>query len=231
MSAPNKQAATAAQAAFPLSREETHRLLVERHGAQEQAAFDAATVGIAGLGGLGSHCAIALARLGVGHLILVDFDTVDASNLHRQHYTASHMGLPKASALTAQLTEINPYLTYEPHVARLTPETVVPLFEACDVIIEAVDDAETKAWLTQTCLTALPNVTLIGASGMAGHEGANAITTTHPFARYYLCGDGVSDVAAHTSLTAPRVGVCANHMATAAMRVILGLDPLDDCSC
>lgn len=219
--------ATKAQAAFPLSRDEIHRLLVERHGADAQHVFDNATVGIAGLGGLGSHIAVSLARLGVGRLILVDFDTVDASNLHRQHYTGFDLGQPKATALTAHLEAINPYLTYEPHVLRLTPEDVVPLFGACDVVIEAFDDAEAKAWFTQTCLTELPHATLIGASGMAGAGSANTITTTRPFAHYYLCGDGVSDVATHTSLTAPRVSVCANHMATAAMRVILGLDPLE----
>lgn len=216
--------------AFPLSRDEIHRLLSERHGTQAQKAFDEAMVGIAGLGGLGSHVAVSLARLGIGHMILVDFDMVEPSNLHRQHYTGEHLGMPKAQALTHQLQAINPYLTYEPHVLRLTPDQVVPLFESCSVVIEAFDDAEAKAWFTQTCLAKLPHATLIGASGMAGSGSANTITTTRPFAHYYLCGDGVSDVTTYTSLTAPRVSVCANHMATAAMRIILGRDPLcNDC--
>lgn len=220
--------AAESQAAFPLSRDETHRLLEKRHGIQTQKAFDNAVVGIAGLGGLGSHIAVSLARLGIGRLILADFDTVEATNLHRQHYIGADIGTPKAWALTRQLQAINPYLTYEPHVVRITPDQVKPLFEPCTIIIEAFDDAETKAWFTQTCLTELTRATLIGASGMAGLGSANTITTTRPFARFYLCGDGASDVTTHISLTAPRVSVCASHMATAAMRVILGRDPLQD---
>lgn len=148
-------AAAESQAAFPLSRDETHRLLEKRHGIQTQKAFDNAVVGIAGLGGLGSHIAVSLARLGIGRLILADFDTVEATNLHRQHYIGADIGTPKAWALTRQLQAINPYLTYEPHVVRITPDQVKPLFEPCTIIIEAFDDAETKAWFTQTCLTEL----------------------------------------------------------------------------
>ena len=67
-----------------LTKEQLHDALVERHGADIQAKLDKACVGIAGLGGLGSNLAIFLARLGVGHLILVDFDVVDITNLNRQ---------------------------------------------------------------------------------------------------------------------------------------------------
>ena len=70
-----------------LTKEQLHDALVERHGVDIQAKLDKACVGIAGLGGLGSNLAIFLARLGVGHLILVDFDVVDITNLNRQHYT------------------------------------------------------------------------------------------------------------------------------------------------
>ena len=64
-----------------LTKEQLHDALVERHGADIQAKLDKACVGIAGLGGLGSNLAIFLARLGVGHLILVDFDVVDAQEI------------------------------------------------------------------------------------------------------------------------------------------------------
>ncbi len=216
------------QASFPLSQEELHSTLEARHGSDAQARFDAACVGIAGLGGLGSHVAVSLTRLGIGHLILVDFDVVEASNLHRQHYCGRDLGKPKAYALAHQLQDINPYLAFNPYVERLTPHNTKEIFKPCDIIIEAFDVPEEKAWFTQTCLHQLPHATLIGASGMAGSGRATTITTTHPFARYYLCGDGSSDVATHQSLMAPRVSVCANHMATAAMRLILGLDPLED---
>ena len=104
-----------------LTKEQLHDALVERHGADIQAKLDKACVGIAGLGGLGSNLAIFLARLGVGHLILVDFDVVDITNLNRQHYTMKDLGIPKTLALVEQLEAINPYLTYETYTERVVP--------------------------------------------------------------------------------------------------------------
>ena len=104
-----------------LTKEQLHDALVERHGADIQAKLDKACVGIAGLGGLGSNLAIFLARLGVGHLILVDFDVVDITNLNRQHYTMKDLGIPKTLALVEQLEAINPYLTYETYTERVGP--------------------------------------------------------------------------------------------------------------
>ena len=64
-----------------------------------------AEVAIAGLGGLGSHIAVMLARSGIGKLHLVDFDVVDISNLNRQEYDVRHIGIKKTEALTDRLKE------------------------------------------------------------------------------------------------------------------------------
>ena len=96
-----------------LTQKELHDALAGRHGAAVQAKLDRAAVGVAGLGGLGSHIAVSLARLGVGRLVLVDFDVVDVTNLNRQHYTMKDIGIPKTLALLEQLEAINPYLNYE----------------------------------------------------------------------------------------------------------------------
>lgn len=135
--------------------------LTARHGAEYQARFSAASVGIAGLGGLGSHIAVQLARLGVGRLVLVDFDTVDLSNLNRQHYFIPHLGQPKATALTNQLMNINPYLDYQPYIVRVTAENACTLFADCDVICEAFDRADQKAMFVEAILSGLPNMPLI----------------------------------------------------------------------
>ncbi|MBD9157067.1 MAG: sulfur carrier protein ThiS adenylyltransferase ThiF, partial [Lachnospiraceae bacterium] len=66
------------------TKEEWHRALADRHGEVFQKRAEHATVAICGLGGLGSNISICLARAGVGKLILIDFDRVDISNLHRQ---------------------------------------------------------------------------------------------------------------------------------------------------
>ena len=74
------------------SKDEWIDALNERHGTQLQARFSSATVAICGLGGLGSNIAVALARAGIGKLILIDFDRVDITNLHRQQYKANQIG-------------------------------------------------------------------------------------------------------------------------------------------
>ena len=205
-----------------LTQEELHAALVERHGADIQQKLDRASVGIAGLGGLGSNIAVHLARLGVGRLVLVDFDTVDVTNLNRQHYTMKDIGVPKTLALLEQLEEINPYLQYEPYTERVIPANVECMFAGCDVVCEAFDRADQKAMLIETLLERLPDTVVVSGSGMAGYGSANAIRTERRFGRLYVCGDGTSDIADGVGLMAPRVAVCAAQQATMVLRLLLG---------
>lgn len=205
-----------------LTQEELHAALVERHGADIQQKLDRASVGIAGLGGLGSNIAVHLARLGVGRLVLVDFDTVDVTNLNRQHYTMKDIGVPKTLALLEQLEEINPYLQYEPYTERVIPANVTRMFAGCDVVCEAFDRADQKAMLIETLLERLPDTVVVSGSGMAGYGSANAIRTERRFRRLYVCGDGTSDIADGVGLMAPRVAVCAAQQATMVLRLLLG---------
>lgn len=183
--------------------------------------FQQATVAVCGLGGLGSHIALALARAGVGTLRLFDFDRVDLSNLNRQQYKASQIGLEKPMALAKNLREVNPYLRLEPHALRLTEENIPLLLQGAQVVCEAFDRPEEKALLTNTVLERLPETYLVAASGMAGLGPANAIRTRRVGSRLYLCGDGESDVQ-NSSLFAPRVMLCAAHQAQAVLRILAG---------
>ena len=79
-----------------LTKEQYDAMLIERHGQKVFEILSKACVGIAGLGGLGSNIAMMLARSGIGRLLLIDFDVVEPSNLNRQHYMVSHLGMPKA---------------------------------------------------------------------------------------------------------------------------------------
>lgn len=205
-----------------LTETELTAALVERHGERNQTKLRAAVVGIAGLGGLGSNIAVHLARLGVGTLVLADFDRVDVTNLNRQHYTMRDLGRPKTEALTDQLREINPYLTYVPHFVRVTPENASQLFGGCAVICEAFDRADQKAMLIETLLSAQPETPLVAGSGMAGYGSANAIQTRRSIGRLYICGDETSDLADGLPLMAPRVAVCAAQQATMVLRLLLG---------
>lgn len=230
------------------SREDMLAALVERQGAENVQKLQAATVAVCGLGGLGSNVAIALARAGVGKLILIDFDCVDVTNLHRQQYKASQVGVAKAVALPENLREIAPYIELESHQARITEENVMDLVGKANVVVEAFDNAEAKAMLVNAVLEHNAEVAsamaagegcanpsagegraadqkfLVAASGMAGFDDANSIQTRRVSKRFYMCGDGVSDVNDGVGLVAPRVMACAAHEAQTVVRLICGMD-------
>lgn len=181
-----------------------------------------ARVGIAGLGGLGSHIAVMLARTGVGTLHLVDFDVVDLTNLNRQQYFLPQLGQEKTHALCQLLRQINPYLTLLPQTVRVTEENAGELFREDPILCEAFDQPEQKAMLVSTVLEQCPNTMVISGSGMAGYGSANDIHSRKAARRLYLCGDETTDLAPFQGLMAPRVSVCAGHQANLAVRLILG---------
>ena len=204
------------------SQEQWMDALNERHGAALQNRFSSATVAICGLGGLGSNIAIALARAGIGRLILVDFDRVDITNLHRQQYKATQIGEYKTEALAENLLEIAPYIKIETITERIKEENFVGFLKDADVVCEAFDHAEAKAMLVNGVLEQLPNTYLVAASGMAGMETPNTIRTRNITKHFYLCGDESSDVAETIGLVAPRVMLCAAHQAHTVLRILAG---------
>lgn len=203
------------------SREQYFNTLQERHGKALHACFSAATVAVCGLGGLGSNIAVSLARAGIGRLILIDFDQVDISNLHRQQYKACQIGLDKTKALSDNLLEISPYIELETHTVCITDEhDVKQLLTSADIICEAFDRAEAKAMLTNAVLELLPDKYLVAASGMAGLGSANAVQTRRITDHFYLCGDQVSGTDEGPGLVAPRVMLCAAHQAQMVLRIL-----------
>lgn len=202
------------------TKDEWNKALCERHGEDVQKKFSAATVAICGLGGLGSNIAISLARAGIGKLILIDFDRVDITNLHRQQYKVSQIGQFKTDALLENLKEIAPYIELKTHTVRITEENAAELLMDADIICEAFDDAECKAMLTDLVFEAMPDKYLVAASGMAGFGSANTIQTRRVAKRFYICGDGASDVWSEGSLVASRVMICAAHQAHTVLRIL-----------
>ena len=202
------------------TKEEWVKALTERHGEELQQAFSSTTVAVCGLGGLGSNIAISLARAGIGKLLLIDFDRVDITNLHRQQYKADQIGMYKTAALADNLREIAPYIEIEVHTERITEENAVTLLKNADIICEAFDDAECKAMLTNTVLSELPDKYLVAASGMAGMSETNSIKTRRITSKFYLCGDETSEVSDGIGLVAPRVALCAAHQAHTVLRIL-----------
>ena len=195
---------------------------MERHGKELQEKFLSATVAVCGLGGLGSNIAIALARAGIGKLILIDFDRVEITNLHRQQYKANQIGLYKADALAENLLEIAPYTDVTAVTAKITEENFADLLKGADVVCESFDNAEAKAMLVNGVLEQLPDCYLVAASGMAGMDTPNIIRTRKVMDRFYLCGDETNDVADTVGLVAPRVMLCAAHQAHIVLRILAG---------
>ena len=202
------------------TKEEWNNALEERHGKELQQAFSTATVAICGLGGLGSNIAISLARAGIGKLILIDFDRVDITNLHRQQYKATQIGMCKTDALADNLREIAPYIELETHTECITEDNAITLLKGADIICEALDGAECKAMLTNTVLSEFPDKYLVAASGMAGMGVTNSIKTRRITSRFYLCGDETSEVSDGIGLVAPRVALCAAHQAHTVLRIL-----------
>jgi sulfur carrier protein ThiS adenylyltransferase len=178
-------------------------------------------VGIAGCGGLGSNCAVSLARVGLGTLVIADFDTVSESNLNRQYYFFDQVGMKKTQALSENISRINPGVRVIGHDVRLIPENIPGIFDGCDVIVEAFDLADQKEMFIETILTAMPAIPLVIGVGMAGW-GKNDSIHCRKADNVYICGDEISEIGPDLPPIAPRVGMVANMQANVVLEVLLG---------
>lgn len=200
-------------------------LMVARHTPGVHARVKAATVGIAGAGGLGSAVAVALARTGIGRLVVADFDVVEPSNLNRQQYFVDQIGFRKVEALAANLARINSHVKVIGHAVRLTPANVPEIFRDVDVLVEAFDAADAKAMLLESFGKAFPSKPIVMVSGLAGYGPGSAIRTRKLGPCVYVIGDLESDARPGRGLMAPRVGIAAHLEANAVLRLLLGEEP------
>ncbi|MEI6900182.1 MAG: sulfur carrier protein ThiS adenylyltransferase ThiF [Bacteroidota bacterium] len=178
------------------------------------------TVGIAGAGGLGSNSAVALARVGIGKLIIADFDVVSESNLNRQYYFHDQIGVKKVVALRDNIQRINPEVVVEVMDEKLYQGNLPGLFAGCDVIVEAFDRADQKEMLIEWVLTMMPDKPLVVGLGMAGW-GMNDIIHVRRVDNMFICGDEVSEIAPELPPIAPRVGIVANMQANVVLEILL----------
>lgn len=183
---------------------------------EQQRLLRAARVGIAGAGGLGSNAAMMLARSGVGHLIIIDGDRVEPSNLNRQHYFPVHVGQPKVEALAGQLRALNPDIRVDARMMWMDGNNIPALLHEADLWIEALDDASAKALFASAAAAAGRRV--ICGSGMGGVGGY--AMRRRVMGSLVVVGDMRSDVADRPPL-APRVMQCAAMQADAALEWLL----------
>ena len=180
-----------------------------------------AKVCILGLGGLGSNVAILLARSGIGYLKLVDFDIVEASNLNRQQYRISHIGMKKTEAIRTIIKEVNPFVEVEILNKKIDRENILSIVGDVEIVVEAFDVAETKAMAIEELLINGDKI-LVSASGMAGIGSANEIITRKVRDNFYLIGDNYSDYEEYSGIMSTRVMICAAHQANVVLRLIVG---------
>jgi sulfur carrier protein ThiS adenylyltransferase len=178
-------------------------------------------VGIAGAGGLGSNCAAALARTGIGTLVIADFDKVEPSNLSRQYYFVNQIGMMKAEALKDNLLRIRPEMNVVIHQVKLNKENIPSLFAGCHVIVEAFDRSDMKEMLIETVQNELPGVPLIVGSGMAGWGKNDILKFRQIDETLYVCGDELSEASDDLPPLAPRVGIVASMQANTVVEILM----------
>ncbi|MBU2651110.1 MAG: sulfur carrier protein ThiS adenylyltransferase ThiF [Bacteroidetes bacterium] len=178
------------------------------------------TVGIAGCGGLGSNCAVALARCGLGNLIIADYDIVDESNLNRQYFFREHLGQKKVLALKEVISRINPSCRIETHDIRLKPIDILRLFSSCDIIVEAFDDPVEKMMLIETWLVEYPDKPVVSASGLAGFGHIDDLRV-EKHGKLFVCGDQIAEASEDNPPLAPRVNIVANMQADTVLELLV----------
>jgi sulfur carrier protein ThiS adenylyltransferase len=178
-------------------------------------------VGIAGAGGLGSNCAVALARSGLGTLVLSDYDIIEEANLSRQYFFTDQVGMMKSVALKENIGRVNPDVFVIIHQKRLDRKNIPEIFSGCDVIVEAFDSPEMKEMLIETVQIKMTGTPLVIGSGMAGWGNSNAIKSRKIDETLYICGDESSEPSDNLPLMAPRVGIVANLQANVVIEILM----------
>jgi sulfur carrier protein ThiS adenylyltransferase len=177
-------------------------------------------VGIAGCGGLGSNCAMALARAGIGRLVIADFDVVSAENLDRQYYFLDQVGQKKVLALRENLRRVNPDIAVETHDLLLGPDEVQRIFKDCRVIVEAFDKADMKLMIIETASEHFPDKFIVAGSGLAGYGNNNDLRTRR-LGNLFICGDETSEVSEELPPLAPRVAAVAALQANQVLEIVM----------
>jgi sulfur carrier protein ThiS adenylyltransferase len=178
-------------------------------------------VGIAGAGGLGSNCAIALARCGVGTLVIADSDIVETQNLNRQYFFADQTGMLKTEALKKNISRINTSVKVIIHNLKLNESNITSVYEGCDVIVEAFDSNDMKEMLLETVQLQMPGIPVIIGSGLAGWGNNDTIRYRKIDDTLYVCGDESTAVSNELPPLAPRVGIVANMQANTVIEILM----------
>ena len=144
----------------------SRHLSLREVGPEGQARLKDASVLLIGLGGLGSPLAMYLGAAGIGRIGIVEFDVVDASNLHRQVlFGSSQVGQAKLTCGAERLRDLNPHITVEEHACALTRENARDIISRYDVVADGADNFATRYLVNDACV--LEGKPLVSASILA----------------------------------------------------------------
>lgn len=199
-------------------------------GPEQQQRLADAHVCCVGAGGLGSPALLYLAAAGVGTITIIDDDTVDVSNLHRQViHTTSQVGRPKVESAREVLADLNPEVRILTHNGRLTWEESERLFAGVDVVVDGTDTTDIRYVISARCARlGIPHVwaSILGYEAQLSvfHAGHGPIYEdafpTPPL-------PGAVPSCAHAGVLGPIVGVVGSAMAMETLKLIAGIgDPL-----
>ena len=205
-----------------ISEDEYTNLFLSRQPVEKTNILKKACVGIAGAGGLGSVVAENLARAGVGNLVIVDFDMIEPSNLNRQRFSISQLGMLKAKTLCQNIKGFNPFTSIVTVNEKVTESNCEEIFKGCEIVAECFDRADQKAMLVSSLRKYLPEAYVVAVSGIAGTETSSKIELKKLSDKLYMIGDLESDSESGMGLFATRVGIAASMQAHLILRILLG---------
>jgi sulfur carrier protein ThiS adenylyltransferase len=192
--------------------------LIKKVGKEALEKIKKTRVGLAGAGGLGSNCALNLARVGFRKLTIVDFDKVTEANLDRQFYFMDQVGLSKVVALKDNLTRINPDLELKIIQEKINKDNVGALFGDCDIVVECLDQAESKSMLVSELLRM--DKFVVAASGLGGVGASDNLKVHRVKKNLVIIGDLNSDIASMPALS-PRVNIVAAKQADTVLDYVI----------
>jgi sulfur carrier protein ThiS adenylyltransferase len=192
--------------------------LIKKIGKQGLAKIEAAKIGLAGAGGLGSNCALNLVRAGFRQLTIIDFDVVTPANLDRQFYFLAQVGRPKVEALRENLLRVNPELELNLSTERIEKANIAQLFKECKIVAECLDKAEYKSMLVAELLPL--GKFIISVSGVGGIGNSDEIKVHRIRDNLIMIGDLKSDICKKPPIS-PRVNVTAAKQADIILDYVL----------
>jgi adenylyltransferase/sulfurtransferase len=204
----------------------SRQILLPQIGLEGQQRLLGARVLIIGVGGLGSPVAMYLAASGVGHLVLVDYDMVELSNLQRQIvHTTDRIGMHKVNSAQSTLAALNPEVRVTAIAGQLDPEALVEQVQLADAVVDCSDNFATRFALNRVCVA---NKTPLISGAAIRLEGQVAVfcpgRADSPCYRcLYKDMDELGESCSQTGVLAPLVGIIGSIQATETIKVLLDI--------